>query len=676
MHFNALADYCTMEYETDVVDLSVGNSRRESPSISLNLIPASSNATNSATNEPRAVPLNLGGNCINNINTESNMPKASRNIQNSSRGILANQSRNERQTRRNLRPRTERSYAESPDEHRMNGYLNGSLTNDNEKDDAIEMHPIKELTPEELEEKEKQLRKLREEVRTEEMLLVLLKKIKQSQLKENIAAVPKVPTKVPPPPVTMSPVPPPSQHGHRTGKGPPPLLRGQPAPSRGSTSMHGPPPGMLMPPTVGRNSMSSTGMASNMVIPQPPHPRGRNTVNTSSSYHSADRTERSTKDPMPSPAHQVHLKLIGSQDNKSAVPHTPVMPDQERTREDPQTPVQRQAAAKQALRKQLEKTLLQIPPPKPPPPEMHFIPSPSNPEFVYLLGLEHVVDYITKVPPTPPPSEPFECTQCKTDFTTLWKWEKPASSNKKDGQTGHATFQKPSAGPRDPRVICEHCVTTNVKKALKAEHTNRLKTAFVKALKQEKEIDERLAQTTSASPDPPVQIPVLPKSVPKVPTPTRRSTPPVPPQQMPQTSATPPASKALQDQQALAKLVESSKYGHPGFANVAAAAAQQLQQQLLRELSKSSAVGGLNQHQPLPAHMMNPFNPLLYPYQIAHQMAQASAQNNASKNLAAELHRHTADVHRQYLLDMIPSQVAQNQSNQTPSRAHPHNWKT
>ncbi|CAB0041887.1 unnamed protein product [Trichogramma brassicae] len=175
--------------------------------------------------------------------------------------------------------------------------------------DAVEMHPIKELTPEELEEKEKQLRKLREEVRTEEMLLVLLKKIKQSQLKENIAAVPKVPTKLPPPPVTMSPVPPPSQHGHRTGKGPPPLLRGQPAPSRGSTSMHGPPPGMLLPPTVGRNSMSSTGMASNMVIPQPPHPRGRNTVNTSNPYHSADRTERSTKDPMPSPAHQVHLKV-------------------------------------------------------------------------------------------------------------------------------------------------------------------------------------------------------------------------------------------------------------------------------------------------------------------------------------------------------------------------------
>lgn len=52
---------------------------------------------------------------------------------------------------------------------------------------------------------------------------------------------------------------------------------------------------------------------------------------------------------------------------------------------------------------------------------------------------------------------------------------------KKDGPRGqHATFQRPSAG-RDPRVICEHCVTTNVKKALKAEHTNRY--VFVQMLR-------------------------------------------------------------------------------------------------------------------------------------------------------------------------------------------------
>lgn len=45
-----------------------------------------------------------------------------------------------------------------------------------------------------------------------------------------------------------------------------------------------------------------------------------------------------------------------------------------------------------------------------------------------------------------------------------------------------------------PAVMCDQCVTNNVKKALKAEHTNRLKTAFVRALQQEQEIEQRLAQ--------------------------------------------------------------------------------------------------------------------------------------------------------------------------------------
>lgn len=45
-------------------------------------------------------------------------------------------------------------------------------------------------------------------------------------------------------------------------------------------------------------------------------------------------------------------------------------------------------------------------------------------------------------------------------------------------------------------MICEQCVTSNIKKSLKAEHTNRLKTAFVKALQQEQEIEQRLAQVS------------------------------------------------------------------------------------------------------------------------------------------------------------------------------------
>merc|ERR1719230_1334219 len=147
----------------------------------------------------------------------------------------------------------------------------------------------------------------------------------------------------------------------------------------------------------------------------------------------------------------------------------------QKPKEDSQTQQQRQAAAKLALRKQLEKTLLQIPPPKPPPPEMHFIPNPANTEFIYLCGLEECVNRILNLDAvTPPMPKPFVCSQCGTDFTPTWKWDKAAKGEK-------------------VKVICEQCVTSNVKKALKAEHTNRLKAAFVKALQQEQELEAKIA---------------------------------------------------------------------------------------------------------------------------------------------------------------------------------------
>lgn len=110
---------------------------------------------------------------------------------------------------------------------------------------------------------------------------------------------------------------------------------------------------------------------------------------------------------------------------------------------------------------------------------------------------------------------------------------------------------------KESKIICEQCVTTNVKKALKAEHTNRLKTAFVKALQQEQEIEQRLATQSSPSPTShsshsytptpsvtatPVTItahPAPPK--PQTPTqrPTQRPTPPIPAK-----SATPSASES------------------------------------------------------------------------------------------------------------------------------------
>lgn len=116
------------------------------------------------------------------------------------------------------------------------------------------------------------------------------------------------------------------------------------------------------------------------------------------------------------------------------------------------------------------------------------------------------------------------------------------------------------------RVICEQCVTNNVKKALKAEHTNRLKTAFVKALQQEQEIEQRLAQNgvfTSSSPAPsPVTPEAIPKSATPTPTPRHAATPPAPSAQQ-----TPPPSRSSHS--------SSDKFSQN-------AAMQALQQQLLR----------------------------------------------------------------------------------------------
>lgn len=96
--------------------------------------------------------------------------------------------------RRVLRPRTEpRSYAEveSPDINLNGGdkiekSTNGDLDSDDE--DAIMPEiEIKELSAAEFWERERKLRKIREELRNEETKLVLLKKIKHSQqvMKEN-----------------------------------------------------------------------------------------------------------------------------------------------------------------------------------------------------------------------------------------------------------------------------------------------------------------------------------------------------------------------------------------------------------------------------------------------------------------------------------------------------------
>jgi hypothetical protein len=100
--------------------------------------------------------------------------------------------------RRVLRPRTEpKSYAEVPDivllPAKVNGkQQNGNALSDSEDEEMPNSFPIKELTAAEIWERERELRKLREELRCEETKLVLLKKLKQSQqmMKENLVVTP------------------------------------------------------------------------------------------------------------------------------------------------------------------------------------------------------------------------------------------------------------------------------------------------------------------------------------------------------------------------------------------------------------------------------------------------------------------------------------------------------
>ena len=147
----------------------------------------------------------------------------------------------------------------------------------------------------------------------------------------------------------------------------------------------------------------------------------------------------------------------------------------------PPTPEQSHAEAKMALRKQLEKTLLEIPLPKPPIQDWNFVPSVNTQDFTILVGLEGVVNHIIEsqanVEETKVFIPPKFCSQCDTDFTPGWKIKA------KDASEG---------------TLCEFCYTQKIKKSLKSEHTTRLKDAFMKALKQEQEVEKKF-QLSGAS---------------------------------------------------------------------------------------------------------------------------------------------------------------------------------
>ncbi|XP_043577397.1 GATA zinc finger domain containing 2Ab isoform X4 [Chiloscyllium plagiosum] len=344
---------------------------------------------------------------------------------------------------------------------RMNGLSKEPGRNAN-RDDIMKSTP---------EERERMIKQLKEELRLEEAKLVLLKKLRQSQIQKE-ATIPKVTaartmgTVIPPPLIRggqQGISKPGSQQNSQIAM--PPLVRGAQPMSVSPQQIHAirphastaPPPLLLAP----RASVPSSVQMQGQRILQQGLIRVANVPNTSLLVNIPQASSTMKASALNSAQSNANTNTVSSVMNSN------------------DSPASRQAAAKLALRKQLEKTLLEIPPPKPPAPELNFLPSAANNEFIYLVGLEEVVHNLLETQGKSSvqglTQEPYACSQCKTDFTCRWR----------QGKTG--------------TIMCEQCVTSNQKKALKAEHTNRLKAAFVKALQQEQEIEQRILQQTSST---------------------------------------------------------------------------------------------------------------------------------------------------------------------------------
>ncbi|XP_045550312.1 transcriptional repressor p66 alpha isoform X6 [Salmo salar] len=348
------------------------------------------------------------------------------------------------------------------------------------------------------EERDRIIKQLKEELRLEEAKLVLLKKLRQSQIQKEALQKPSGLSGSAAPPSLIrgsiaaskgsqqvvsgrssgTVIPPPlvrggqqisSKHGsHNSQIIMPPLVRGaqiqslrqqqQQQLSGSGSGSSGPPPLLLAPRANVPGSQAQRGLMQSGLI------RVGNVNNASLLVNISQASPTNMKG-----------SSISSQSGNSSVSVVNVN----------DSPAARQAAAKLALRKQLEKTLLEIPPPKPPAPELNFLPSAANNEFIYLVGLEDVVQNLldsmmrakTGLPPVKPAiKEPFTCIQCSTDFTCRWRQDKAKGGT----------------------ILCADCMSSNQKKALKAEHTNRLKAAFVKALQQEQEIEQRILQQAAS----------------------------------------------------------------------------------------------------------------------------------------------------------------------------------
>jgi len=127
------------------------------------------------------------------------------------------------------------------------------------------------------------------------------------------------------------------------------------------------------------------------------------------------------------PAHS-KTPANGTTLKESNIRTQPMRPPAAAQQSNEKTLAQRQALAKLAIRRQLEATLLQLPMPKYTPQEMSFIPTIGfYSDFIALVGMEEAIKYIlnekavTESVAEVEKLQPLQCARCKTDFTPLWK---------------------------------------------------------------------------------------------------------------------------------------------------------------------------------------------------------------------------------------------------------------
>jgi hypothetical protein len=145
---------------------------------------------------------------------------------------------------------------------------------------------------------------------------------------------------------------------------------------------------------------------------------------------------------------------------------------------------ERKNQAKLALRKQLERDLLSIPPPKPSLQDILFIPNGTSLEFQPFLGLEDVIQCLNELQNDRHRlpqrftdhahiDEPYICDQCGSDFTIRW-WK-------------HLNLKSSN---QIINILCDRCKKQVIRRTSKSEHSTLLKNVFISAMKQEKDIEK------------------------------------------------------------------------------------------------------------------------------------------------------------------------------------------